>query len=354
MTDGAVTPAGAEQVLIPVALGWRDGIESGAWPGQPDGQLREGVTIAVCTCARPQALERFLGSLSGTSSTDVEVLVVDSSPDDAAEDVTRRIAARADWKLPIRYLRVTGRLRGLTRQRNVALDHACHDLVAFFDDDIVLLEGCIAAMEHVMRSSAPAPVGVMAYLDNERAEPTSLWRLRRTLGLVSTLRPGAYSRSGMSVPWAFLAPSDEVVEGDWLAGGCTMWRTTVAREIRFNEGFTGYSNGEDLDFSLRAGSRGRLVLAGEAHALHLHAPGNRPAIGEHAYMGARNAWHIHRTALQGRTWRDGLYFHYAFIADTVLRAASLVRPANRGAQWAFVRGRLRFIRDLLGRRLAVT
>src|SRR5690606_10403219 len=139
---------------------------------------------------------------------------------------------------------------------------------------------------------------------------------------------------------------------DWLAGGATMWRTDIARAVRYHEGFEGYSHGEDVHFSLAAGTRGRLVLAGAARAMHLHAPGNRPDISAHAYMGARNAYHNHRTVLPGRTWRDGLYFHYAFIADTALRAASLVRASYRREQWQFLQGRVRFLKELLGRRLA--
>ena len=130
---------------------------------------------------------------------------------------------------------------------------------------------------------------------------------RRALGIVSTLRPGAYSRSGMSVPWHFLPPGNGVVNGDWLTGGAMMYPTALARAIGFHEGFEGYSTGEDLQFSLAAGAHGRLVVARAARAQHLQDPANRPNPRDMAYVSARNAHHIHRTRPAGCTSIDRLY-----------------------------------------------
>ncbi len=313
--------------------------------------LREGVTVAVCTCNRAASLERMLRSLANEERARLEVLVVDASPDDASELAVRRLAGEWAASGVLRYVRVTGRLRGLTRQRNLALRLARTDVTVFFDDDIVLQPNCIDTMERVLRDGAGSIVGVGAYLENEHDAPSLLWRIRRALRIVPELRPGAYARSGISIPWHFLPPGRAVVGGDWLTGGAMMWPTALARRIGFHEGFEGYSNGEDVQFSLAARACGRLVVAGSARALHLQDPVNRPSATNMAYVSARNAYHIHRTQLRDRTTRDALYFHYAFVADTVVRFVALLRPGVRLERWRFLRGRVRFLRELFTGRL---
>ena len=240
-----------------------------------------------------------------------------------------------------------GELKGLTRQRNFALRSIETAWVAFFDDDIVLLPGCFRAMLKAVQGASVDIVGVGCLIENDREKPKLLWRTRRALGVVSTLRPGRYCRSGISIPWAFLTADTGVFEGDWLQGGATMWRTAGALETGFNEGYSGYSHGEDLEFSLRVRSLGRLVTAAEARVLHLQEPGGRPSAREMGYMTARNAWDIHRRLLPGRRTRDAAWFVYAFGVDALVRALKLAWPRDFRTRWGFVSGRLAFLRDLV-------
>src|SRR5690606_32790028 len=122
------------------------------------------------------------------------------------------------------YVRVDGPLRGLTPQRNLGLEYATAQLVAFFDDDVVLLPGALDSLVVALLSRgvrAERLGGVGAVIENELAPPNALWRVRRALGVVPTLRPGAYTSSGMSVPWRFLprTPADARVLHLPAAGG---------------------------------------------------------------------------------------------------------------------------------------
>ena len=243
-----------------------------------------------------------------------------------------------------------GELKGLTRQRNFALRSIETPWVAFFDDDIVLLPGCFRAMLQVVRGKAVDIVGVGCLIVNDREKPKLLWRMRRALGVVSTLRPGRYCRSGISIPWAFLSADTGVFEGDWLQGGATMWRTSSAVQTGFNESYSGYSHGEDLEFSLRVRPLGRLVTATEARVLHLQEAGGRPSAREMGYMTARNAHDIHLRLLPGRRRRDAAWFVYAFGVDAFVRGLKLAWPRGFRTRLGFVSGRLAFLRDLvLGR-----
>src|SRR5882762_3052832 len=143
------------------------------------------------------------------------VLTVDASPSDQTERAVRDHDSLAVVGSDLLYFRVTDGLRGLTRQRNFALRWVTTDLVAFFDDDIVLSPGCCAELERHHRELGDRVVGVGALIENQLQAPRLAWRLLRWLHAVSDLRPGTYSRSGISIPWGFLPRTeDRLVEGD--------------------------------------------------------------------------------------------------------------------------------------------
>jgi GT2 family glycosyltransferase len=336
--------AGPSTADAPHVVAWlaHGAVAAAAVPGP----LRHGLSVVVCTYKRPASVRRFLEAFAQQRAPVERLVLVDASPDDATEQTVREHPDLARLARGVVYGRVTGPLAGLTRQRNFAMRWVDTDLVAFFDDDIVLGPDCCAEMERVHRAR-PDAVGVAAVLENERRVPGALWRVRRMLGIVPTLQPGRYCRSGMSTPWDFLPVTTAPVAGDWLPGCAMMWRTAVVREIGFNERFAGYANGEDLEFSLAAGAHGALLVAGGARALHLHESAGRPDPFQMGYATAANAHAIHRRWLRSRRRRDAAYFAYAFALDTLVRGLALVRPRDARARWGFVRGRLRYFGQAL-------
>jgi GT2 family glycosyltransferase len=322
-----------------------------------DARLQPGLTVAICTYKRPASLRGFLDSLAQQEQKPEQLIVVDASPDEQTAAMVRSYAGFASLAHQARYLRVDGPLRGLTRQRNLALACVCTDMVAFFDDDIVLLAGCLVAMQAAYRAQQRqvATAGIGAYIRNEaimRPELRLLWQFRLLLGLVSSLEPGRYSRSGMQIPWSLLAPTRELVEGDWLPGCAMLWNAEAARAIGFHHHFSGYSNGEDLEFSLNMRAHGRIFVAGRAHLLHLHDEGGRPDNYQMGYQTLYNTYCIHCTLLPNRTWRDAAWFLYAYAVDTLLRFAAGVARARRDPDfWQFFRGRAAFLAHALTGRL---
>ncbi len=326
--------------------------------GSPFATLVSGCSVVICTHRRPAAVRRFIDSLTDQLQP-AQLLVVDASPDDATERVLEAGAAEGRLTCVTDYLRVDGPLRGLTRQRNLALEYVTAQLVAFFDDDVVLLPGALDQLVIALltRGIRAEPLsGVSAVIENELAPPNALWRVRRALGVVPSLRPGAYTTSGMSVPWRFMSPdtaaaagaaSGGLVEGDWLPGCVMVWRTEQAREIGFCERLDGYASGEDLEFSLRMREYGPLAVETDARVLHLAAAGGRPDQSAMGYLGARNLFYIHQTCRGDRPVWQTAYFLYAFAADTLVRLLALMRPGSVASRWAFVRGRLRFFRTLV-------
>ncbi len=292
------------------------------------GALSRGVSVIICTYRRARSLDRFLASLAEQDRTPDRLIVVDASPDDESEIMMMGRKDLASLGDSVWYFRVGEPLRGLTRQRNFGLRWVATDLVAFFDDDIVLGRGCLSVMEKIHRSCEGTLAGVAGFLDGGGTPPDMLWRVRKALHMVADLRPGSYQRSGMSVPWAFQPRTDAVVEGDYLPGGATMWRTSILLELGFNESFAGYGQGEDLEFSLRAGRKGKLAIAGEVKLQHLHESSGRPDHFKIGYMAIHNRYEIHRTGLDGRTAGDIAWFVYTWSLDSLMLARHLIIPSR--------------------------
>ena len=318
-------------------------------PDQAPGgsEMSQGVSVIVCTYQRAASMRRFLDSLAHQDRRAARLVIVDASPDDSTERMLAGQSDPAAWGGEVWYFRVAGPLRGLTRQRNFGLHWVCSDLVAFFDDDIVLAPACLGVMENVHRLLGEGVVGVGAYREGRRGPPGALWRVRRALGVVATLNPGTYQRSGMSIPWSFLDPTDAVTDGDYLPGGATMWKTAVLRDLGFNEAFAGYGQGEDLEFSLRARRKGRLVLAGGARLRHLHEEGGRPDNFRLGYMAIHNRFLIHREGLDDRSWRDIVWFVYAWGIDTLMMMRQMVFPSRCIPVLQQLGGRLKAVLDLM-------
>jgi GT2 family glycosyltransferase len=171
--------------------------------------------------------------------------------------------------------------------------------------------------------------------------------LRLLFRVISRLQPGAYERSGISIPWRFLPDASGIVEGDFLPGCAMMWKTRVARDVQFHEAFRGYGLGEDLDFCLRAGRQGRILLAGAAVVEHLHDPAGRPDPYRLGYMEVYYRYRIHQRGLLNRTWKDIVWFAYAWAVDTSLVARHLAFPSRWGFTTRHLAGRLRGAYDLV-------
>lgn len=293
-----------------------------------------GVSLVLCTYRRAASVRRFLDSVVRQTRPVDELIVVDASPDAETEAVVGDFA-----RIPgLTYWRVEDPLRGLTRQRNFGLDMVTRDLVGFFDDDVVLDDRCLEHMERAHRTSKGL-VGVGCFAEVP-TKPTPLWRLRRLLGVVPHLRPGSYTRTGISVPWRFQGPTEGLVDGDWLPGCAMMIKTDVALKVRFDEGLVGYGQGEDLDFSLRLRQRGRIAMAGLAHCQHLHAPAGRPDAFKLGHMEICNRYVIWRRVHRNPRLTDRLAFAYAWSLDTLMLARDAVRPRDAANGIRRIAGRL--------------
>lgn len=297
-------------------------------------------SLVVCTYARADDLARLLGSLDGQSDPAFEVVVVDAECDapDARAAVRAAVARFADAHGATR-ARLIAAPRGLTRQRNVGLRHARGDLVCFLDDDVTLPPTFVADLRAIFaRPDAAAVGGVTGYDELHYPEPIPWrWRLRRALGTVPGLEPGAADRLGRHVPHGFAAPTGGAREVGWLAGFCMAYRREAIAGLWFDEALPTYG-GEDRDFSLRVGDRWRLWLCPELRLRHHGAPGGRSSAARRVY---ESGFGIGRGfAKRGRGARDlPAVLHYAAAELAIDLAACVARPSRVAWRMAFARVR---------------
>lgn len=339
-------PEGEADILSFLETGPKARASAGAGAGPAPGEgLAPGYSVVVCTYLRPQSLARCLESVKQQGRRPDEILIVDASPNAETEELLRRDGRFFEVAPRLQYYRVAEAKRGLTRQRNFALRRVAYDLVAFLDDDVVLEPSCLAEMERVHRVLGDRVVGVGAMIANDVREPSLLWRVRRGLRIVGDLKPGTYARSGMSIPW-FTGRVQGLAEGDWLPGCAMMWKTAPARDVGFNEGFAGYAQGEDLEFSLRARRYGALVLASGARLQHLHEASGRPDHFKVGYMTIYNRYQIHRRGVPERGRRDVAWFVYAWTLDSLMLFRNVLFPKRWVPTIRHLAGRLAAVADL--------
>ena len=112
--------------------------------GEPAEVPRFRLSVAVCTKDRSERLARCLDSLPSAH----EILVVDNAPSD------RRTRALVEARRGVRY--VCEPKPGLDFARNRALSEATGDLIAFFDDDVVVDRHWLCGLVEAWRENPDA------------------------------------------------------------------------------------------------------------------------------------------------------------------------------------------------------
>lgn len=267
----------------------------------------EDCSLVIATYQRPKELLLLLKTMVASADVPSEVVIVDGSP---SQDVAREVR---EWSrvcsLPFELIYVKSPA-GLTRQRNVGIDVSSREIIFFMDDDCLPEPGYFREIRRVFKADAEHKIGAACgLLMNEIDHPISLrWRLRLALRLVPRVDPGIYHPSGTSVPRALTKAFTGVRPTDTLCGCAMAFRREVLDRHRFSEFFYGYSQGEDLEMSLRVRRDWKIVWCGDARAVHNHASGGRPTSFRKGLMEVRNRHFIWRRHAQKMRFSDHLRF----------------------------------------------
>lgn len=277
------------------------------------------IHIVIATVGRADLLRQTVDLIAAQTRPVDGVLIVSPSTDDFG----------TAGQSPVRPELVLS-ARGLCRQRNRALDvlEGRSDVVLFLDDDFVMEPGYVAAIEALFTED-PGLAGITGNLVADGVRHGG-FTVEQALGLIADRAPG-------------LDP--KVIPREALYGCNMAVRTSLARELRFDEALPLYGWQEDIDFTMRLARRGRLVSSGRVTGVHLGVRGGRTSGRRLGYSQIANIVYLLRkgtipTRLAARLlWQN--------FASNVLRAPWPEPHIDRAGRLA---GNMRALGDLaLGR-----
>lgn len=298
------------------------------------------ISVVTPTLRRPQEVVELLQNLAAQTLPAFEFILVDGAPE--GEEATRTVAEQefGQAKFPCRYIRHGG---GTAIQRNVGIETARGDFIAFIDDDIRLEPDFLNAIAKVFADDLSSRVGgVVGYRVNEHFDPESRrrWQWYQRLGLLSTYESGRYDfKVGYPINANMQPPFSGVREVDFMTTACAVWRKEVfASGLAFDPFFRGYGMLEDAHFSLRAHRKWTLLQCGDARCQHLGSPRGRTNREKIGYMCVVNYYYVFRDIAgpltSGQKFRFWRYQTFEFFRIL----CSAVRHLRRG-DWEELKGR---------------
>jgi len=271
-------------------------------------------SLVMATVGRTGEVGRFLASLDAQNHRDFELIVVDQNPDDRLGPVLAPYSVR----FPVHHLKSPA--RGASRARNLGLDRATGDLLAFPDDDCLYPAGLLSAVDGFFARN-PSIDGLTCRSVDEGGN-TSNGRFPNEAGFVDRINVW-----GRGIEYAMF------------------FRHGSVRGLRFDEVLgvgagTPWGAGEATDYLLRLLEGGGVVYYDPALAV-VHPPpvaayDGRAARKAYAYgSGMGRVLKAHRMPLRLKArW---LYRPLGGAALSLARR----RPDEARFRWSTFRGRLR-------------
>lgn len=207
----------------------------------------------ICTYNRPRELHIVLQMLINQEVLPNSISIVATSNSEISDETKNTI-----FRLESNGVLVTiiSSERGLTLQRNKAIQNlpGNAEIVTFIDDDIILPVEYIKMVNQTFKDNQ-ACVGVGGVTSDNPQKNRSPF-LRR-LFLLDSNFPGRLLRSGINTTFRFSSIPYEV---EWLPGCCMSYRKKIFDHLVFDERRVKVGWGEDVDFSVRAGTYGKLFV----------------------------------------------------------------------------------------------
>jgi glycosyltransferase involved in cell wall biosynthesis len=299
------------------------------------------ISVIICTYGRAAALEGLLRCLEAQTYKSFEILIVDGNGEASpARQTVDQFLTRAGVSPSLEVLESK---KGLTRQRNVGTGAAHGSLICFLDDDVTFETDFLEKVASLFDQPDMQDVGGITAYDvlNYPMPITGRWKLRRLLGVIPSLEPGAVDHLGRAVPISFLKPWNGRKEIGWLAGFCMIYRRRAMEGLRFDEVLPTYG-AEDRDFSMRVGRKWRLLICGDLAVKHHYTTQGRITDLECIRQGSFGVGR--RFGQNARTGRDYLTVATTFAGDFVLDIFSFLRrPGMQSAKILGARSKAFFI-----------
>ena len=206
------------------------------------------ISLCVVTYERPHDIRRLLYSLCQQTDDLDEVIIVDDSETTDTEAVVAGFE-----ELPITYIhRYDG--SGMTEARNIAINRANGEIIAFVDDDVECSPDWIANLRDswTTHSDAAAIGGPALLVDDDGEIKSDITRTAENQNVLNEYGEGRTLEMGW-VP-------REAVKTDALGGANMSFRSSVLSEVNgFNPIYRGSEVYEDMDIMARLYRRGKSI-----------------------------------------------------------------------------------------------
>ncbi len=229
---------------------------------------------------------------------------------------------------------------GLPAQRNLGLRQTQADVVAFFDDDVELEPGYLAALMAVYeRRWGEGVGGVAGSTPGWRQSSEGAWWLKRVFGLTHVAASGEAVRLLPTLGLTWVAQPAHEIPCAALPGHCMSFRRTALDGIAFDESLGGYADGEDIDVGIQVGRRYPLWQTPDARLTHHKSRLQRADLRRRFFTRTRNERYLHRklmpqTAFYRLAWVWGAAGRLLVAAMVGLRQGT---PAPLLGVWAGLR-----------------
>jgi glycosyltransferase involved in cell wall biosynthesis len=306
------------------------------------------VSVVIPTWNRATVLRRTLESLAVQSFQPKQIIFVDASEDQATRDLC---VERPVSGLNAELVWLPAQTRGAACQRNQGVQVCRHEVIGFFDDDILFESDCIARLWNALQSDSRLG-GVNAMITNQRYQPPG--RASRLMFSWMAGRPATSYAGRVLGPAVNLLPEDredlpEIVPVQWLNTTCTMYRREALPDPPFPGNFTGYSLMEDLALSLAVGKHWKLANARTARIFHNSQPGeHKNDVVALSRMELVNRHYIMTRVMGRRRLRD--YAKLALWESYQLATCAVEKRGGIGF-WQELRGKFPIPRNVLDSRI---
>ena len=219
------------------------------------------VSVVIPTRNRSKELKRLLLSILKQTILPKEIIVVDDSDNLMTKQLIHNFSKFfVRKKVRIRYFRrKQNKMQkniSISAARNFGAKKACGDIVAFFDDDIILEKNYLKVRGLILNTS-------YSHFWNSVKKVFYYWHAETEK-----------CRMLPSGKTTFAYAPKNVISCEWLIGSNVAYKKEVFKEFHFNEKLLGYSLGEDKEFSYKIHKKfpGSLFLTPFAKAYHYPPP----------------------------------------------------------------------------------
>lgn len=218
--------------------------------------------LVIATRNRNEDLEHLLESVRLQTFKPNCIYLVDSSKEEVFAHNEESIR-----KIGIPFIHIPS-MSGISHQKNIGFGFGVnHEFMHVIDDDVRLDP---LYFEKVLKYLSESQNCIAVGGKNESTSDKQPHLVRRILRL-ATSKGGSVLMNGINEP----ARGDESLQVHWLSGCAVTWKTSICREIRFEQLHWIYPDswlpGDDVEISLWANKFGKLIYLPSARYFHDHS-----------------------------------------------------------------------------------